>query len=92
MADLLLELGVEELPATRIRGAVEALRAGLLESLAEAGLVDNFREGDHQILATPRRLAVSLSGVSEHQADREERVWGPPVRAAFDGDGNPTKA
>ena len=41
--------------------------------------------------ATPRRLALLIRGLPNHQADREEEVKGPPVRAAFK-DGQPTKA
>ena len=39
-----------------------------------------------------RRLAVRVEAVQARQEDREERVLGPPVKAAFDGDGKPTRA
>ena len=42
--------------------------------------------------ATPRRLAVSVSGLAERQPDREEEILGPPKKAAFDQNGQPTQA
>jgi glycyl-tRNA synthetase beta chain len=91
-ADLLVEIAAEELPPRRVREAAEALRDGLAARLAEAGLLEGWRPEGMPILGTPRRLAAWIPGVKERQADREERVWGPPVTVAFDGDGNPTKA
>jgi glycyl-tRNA synthetase beta chain len=89
MADLLLEVGCEELPAryvdvalAHLRGAVPAaLAAARLEVAAEAVAV----------IGTPRRLAVIASGVPSRQPDLREQVVGPPASAAF-RDGAPTKA
>lgn len=92
MADLLVELGTEELPAPRVRPAAEALRDGLAARLVEAGLLAEGVAAAQPVLGTPRRLAAFLPGVRAAQEDREERVWGPPVAAAFDGAGKPTKA
>ena len=86
--DLLLEIGVEELPATFVAQAVEAL-PGLLESrLRELRLV----HGPLRALGTPRRLALIASGVASAQPDLDEEALGPPARVAFDADGKPTKA
>jgi glycyl-tRNA synthetase beta chain len=86
--DLLLEIGVEELPATFVAQAVEAL-AGLLESrLRELRL----SHGTVRALGTPRRLALIASGVASAQPDLDEEALGPPARVAFDADGKPTKA
>ena len=86
--DLLLEIGVEELPATFVAQAVEAL-PGLLESrLRELRL----SHGAVRALGTPRRLAVIVSGVASAQPDLDEEALGPPARVAFDADGKPTKA
>src|SRR5262249_27910069 len=41
---------------------------------------------------TPRRLVVAFSGLPEKEPDREEEVLGPPVRAAYNKDGEPTPA
>jgi glycyl-tRNA synthetase beta chain len=86
--DLLLEIGVEELPASFVAQAVEAL-PGLLESrLRELRL----SHGAIRALGTPRRLAVIAEGVAEAQPDLDEEVLGPPARVAFGSDGKPTKA
>ena len=86
--DLLLEIGVEELPATFVAQAVEAL-PGLLESrLRELRL----SHGPVRALGTPRRLALIVQGVASAQPDLDEEALGPPARVAFDADGKPTKA
>jgi len=86
--DLLLEIGVEELPATFVASAVEAL-PGLLESrLRELRL----GHGTIRALGTPRRLALIATGVASAQPDLDEEALGPPARVAFDADGKPTKA
>ncbi|HYQ03733.1 MAG TPA: glycine--tRNA ligase subunit beta [Polyangiaceae bacterium] len=86
--DLLLEIGVEELPATFVASAVEAL-PGLLESrLRELRLAHSAIRA----LGTPRRLALIASGVAAAQPDLDEEALGPPARVAFDADGKPTKA
>jgi len=86
--DLLLEIGVEELPATFVASAVEAL-PGLLESrLRELRL----SHGTIRALGTPRRLALIVTGVAPAQPDLDEEALGPPARVAFDADGKPTKA
>jgi glycyl-tRNA synthetase beta chain len=86
--DLLLEIGVEELPASMVAAAVAAM-PGLLEQKLRA-----LRLGHAQIHATgtPRRLALLASAVADAQPDLDEQVIGPPTRVAFDEDGRPTKA
>ena len=86
--DLLLEIGVEELPAGFVAQAVEAL-PGLLETrLRELRLT----HGSVRALGTPRRLALLVADVASAQPDLDEEVLGPPARVAFDTDGKPTKA
>jgi glycyl-tRNA synthetase beta chain len=92
MADLLVEIGTEELPARRVRDAAAALRDGLAAALREAGLLPEWSPEGRPVLGTPRRLAAHLSGVLDRQPDQAERLWGPPVAAAFEPDGTPTKA
>lgn len=91
-SDLLVEIGTEELPAPRVFLAAKALRDGLAAKLAEAGLLDGRSADGQPVLGTPRRLAAWIPGVRDRQADRQERLWGPPVAAAFGPDGRPTKA
>jgi glycyl-tRNA synthetase beta chain len=86
--DLLLEIGVEELPAAFVAAAVEAM-PGLLEAkLKELRL----SHGAIHATGTPRRLALLASGVADAQPDLDEEVLGPPARVAFDAEGKPTKA
>lgn len=89
MAELLLELGCEELPATFVRKAMHDLQAAVEDRLTQAGLT--FRR-THEPLGTPRRLIVSLDGVPDRQPDQVKEQRGPGLKAAFDADGNPTKA
>lgn len=88
MPDYLLEVGCEELPASSVDSASAQLLQGIEARLREAGLA--FGEGRR--LGTPRRLIVGIAGIESVQADRSERKRGPAVAAAFDADGNPTKA
>jgi glycyl-tRNA synthetase beta chain len=89
MADFLLEIGLEEVPARMIAGAEAELQTrvnALLtrERLLEAGTKLNS-------YSTPRRLAVLVEGVLRKQADTEEKLTGPSWKVAFK-DGVPTAA
>lgn len=86
--ELLLEIGTEEIPAGYIMPALAALREALSRSLAE----HNLEFGEISTGATPRRLAIGVTGLDRRQPDRVEEALGPPKKAAFDADGNPTKA
>ncbi len=86
--DLLFEIGCEELPASFVEGAVHALPGLVDKQLAELRL----GHGDTHAFGTPRRLAVQVQAVELEQADLEEEVTGPPVKAAFDKNGQPTRA
>ena len=86
--DLLLEIGTEEIPARFIEPALENLK-----SLAQEGL--KRLELDFtavKTLGTPRRLTLYVSELAERQPDRTEEILGPPKKAAFDAEGNPTPA
>jgi len=86
--ELLLEIGTEEIPAGYIMPALDQLANLLAERLQALALpYDTLRTA-----ATPRRLAVSVSGLAECQPDREEEFLGPPKKAAFTQDGRPTQA
>lgn len=86
---VLLEIGVEELPAGMQERLAEDLRLRLANALVDSDLLG---EVAGRVYTTPRRLAVFFPAVAERQPDREVEHRGPPVSAAFDGDGNPTKA
>jgi len=86
--DLLIEIGTEELPPKALLKLSNAFTAGITEGLQKAGL--GF--GQVESFAAPRRLAVLVKALEEGQADKEVERRGPALTAAFDGDGNPTKA
>jgi len=87
-ADLLVEIGTEELPPKTLRQLSEAFGEVLCDRLEAKNL------GAHEctVYATPRRLAVLVSEVPTNQPDRSIERRGPSLDAAFDTDGNPTKA
>jgi glycyl-tRNA synthetase beta chain len=87
--ELLLEIGVEEMPAAWLAPLAEQLRAQLEARLTAAGLAPRMAIETH---ATPRRLAACVPTLVDRQDDREELVTGPPVAAAFDAEGHPTNA
>jgi len=87
-ADLLFELGTEELPPVALRKLSNALTNEFVAGLAAA----NLAHGEVKSYAAPRRLALFIKDVEVQQADRDVERRGPAVKAAFDADGNPTKA
>jgi glycyl-tRNA synthetase len=87
-ANFLLEIGVEELPASDVDSAFEQLNQRIPTLLDELRL----EHGDVRVFATPRRLVVSIDALSPNQPDREDLVKGPPADKAFDKDGKPTQA
>ncbi|PHR65669.1 glycine--tRNA ligase subunit beta [Alcanivorax sp.] len=86
--DLLIELGTEELPPKALASLSAALTDEFVRQLDEAGL----NHGEVERFAAPRRLALLVRDLDEKQADRDIERQGPAVQAAFDSDGNPTKA
>jgi glycyl-tRNA synthetase beta chain len=86
--DLLVEIGTEELPPKALRRLSEAFANGMRQGLADAALAASGL----QAFAAPRRLALLIEGVPEQQPDRENLRRGPAMTAAFDGEGNATKA
>ena len=86
-ADLLLEIGCEELPASFVHGALKAMPDLVRSTLANLRL----SHGAVHVYGTPRRLALMVNQLQTEQDDLEEEVTGPPVKAAFK-DGQPTRA
>lgn len=88
MSKYLLEIGVEELPYKFIPMAISQLEAGF----------KNFLEGSNiafekiNVMATPRRLAVIVSGLAGSQPDVEKVVKGPIATVAYDENHNLTRA
>lgn len=87
-ADLIFELGTEELPPVALGKLSDALTREFAAGLEAAGL----QHGEITSYAAPRRLALLIKNLQTCQADVEIQKRGPAVKAAFDEQGNPTKA
>ncbi|MGJ8534294.1 MAG: glycine--tRNA ligase subunit beta [Alphaproteobacteria bacterium] len=77
MPDLLLELFSEEIPARMQKRASEDLQKLVTDGLVDAGLTYEGAKG----FATPRRLALTVHGVTARSADTREERKGPKVGA-----------
>ncbi len=90
-ANLLVEIGTEELPPGTLSALGRAFAEALCRGLAEAGL---RAEPDLQPrwFASPRRLAAWIPSVLDKQPDQQVERRGPAVAAAFDRQGRATKA
>jgi glycyl-tRNA synthetase beta chain len=86
--DFLLEIGTEELPPKALLGLQLALTAALAAGLDKASLAHGELAG----FATPRRLAVRVPRLAAQQPEQHIRRRGPPLAAAFDATGKPTRA
>ncbi|OAK74708.1 glycine--tRNA ligase subunit beta [Lederbergia galactosidilytica] len=86
--DLLLEIGLEEIPARFVLGAIEQLQKKIEDWLTER----KIQFGDVKAFSTPRRLAVLVTNVAESQKDTELEVKGPTKKIAIDQEGNWSKA
>ncbi|MGB4595666.1 MAG: glycine--tRNA ligase subunit beta [Anaerolineaceae bacterium] len=86
-ADLLLEIGTEELPVDDLSDALTQLRVSLSKLLEEFRL----SYSNLNVQGTPRRLTALVNGLATGQADRVVEVKGPPADRAFDAEGKPTK-
>jgi len=81
--DLLLEIGMEEVPARFVRAAMEQLQEKTVKWLEDSRLA----YGEVKAYATPRRLAVLVSGLADKQEDVSEDVKGPSRKIAYDESG-----
>jgi glycyl-tRNA synthetase beta chain len=88
MANFLLEIGTEEIPARMIASAAEELAKRVRDLLAHEHLVEVAAV---ESFSTPRRIAVLARGVADAQPDVSEQVMGPSLKVAFQ-DGQPTPA
>lgn len=88
-AELLLEIGTEEIPSAYLEQGLNELRR-----LAEACLRENRIEitGNLHTYGTPRRLVLIGEGLSERQKDLVQENTGPPKNVAYNKEGKPTKA
>lgn len=88
MSKYLLEVGCEELPYKFIPSAIQQLKTGF-ENFLNSNKVE-FE--DVKVYATPRRLAVIVSGLEKESKDEVKVVKGPIKKVAYDESGNLTKA
>ncbi|TKC19946.1 glycine--tRNA ligase subunit beta [Robertmurraya kyonggiensis] len=86
--DLLIEIGLEEMPARFVTNSIEQLTDKLKNWFAEK----QIEIGDVKSYSTPRRLAVLINDVSEAQEDIQEEAKGPAKKIALDESGNWSKA
>src|SRR5271168_4495541 len=86
--DLLFELRTEELPPRTLPALSQALTEGIARGIDAA----NIPRGRIHAFATPRRLAVLIEKLAQHQPDRQVERRGPPLASSFDAQGRPTAA
>jgi glycyl-tRNA synthetase beta chain len=84
MAEFLLEIGLEEIPARMIAGAESELGHRVSELLTRERLLD--ADGKVTTYSTPRRIAVRVEGLALAQPDTEEQLTGPSWKIAFPND------
>jgi len=87
-AELLFEIGVEELPYQFIAPALSSLKDHAASLLGEARL----SSASVKTYGTPRRLALVVEGLSTHQTAVTRESMGPSKSVGFDAAGKPTKA
>ncbi len=86
--NFLVEIGAEELPPKALKKLSKAFSNGIRSGLEKAGL----KFDELQSFATPKRLAVIVNGLQTQQPDQVSERRGPSVSAAFDDQGEPTRA
>ena len=86
--DFLLEIGLEEIPARFVDGAIKQLEEKMIQWLS------THKISFDQVIpyATPRRLALLVQGMAEKQEDVKEEAKGPAKKIALDDEGNWSKA
>jgi glycyl-tRNA synthetase beta chain len=87
--ELLLEIGVEELPAAWLPGLTKQLSEKLQARLKEMRLTPDVAV---ESFSTPRRLTARIGRMPERQEDLDETITGPPVSASVNAAGEPTPA
>ncbi|MFH1406604.1 MAG: glycine--tRNA ligase subunit beta [Candidatus Omnitrophota bacterium] len=86
--DLILEVGVEEIPSTYLEIALEDLEIQASRVFTNAKL-------SHELIncfATPRRIVVYVRGLADRQSVEDKKITGPSKAASFDAAGKPTQA
>ena len=87
-ADLLFEIGTEEIPAGYVPPALTQLREIATESLTD----QRIPYGEIETFGTPRRITLTIKDIKTLQESEETEVVGPPKSVAYDENGEPTQA
>jgi glycyl-tRNA synthetase beta chain len=87
-SELVVELGVEEIPAWMLEDATRQFAESLLQSLKQQRL----SVGECTQWYAPRRIIVGIADIPVRQDDLKETVTGPPKSVSYDASGAPTKA
>ncbi|MGK5594962.1 MAG: glycine--tRNA ligase [Parachlamydiaceae bacterium] len=82
--DFLLEIGVEELPASFVNIGMKGLEEGLKKLFAH----ENIAYKEIKTFGTPRRISALVEGLALQKPEQEIEKRGPQVNAAFDEAGN----
>ncbi|MDW3095910.1 MAG: glycine--tRNA ligase subunit beta [Gammaproteobacteria bacterium] len=85
---LLIEIGTEELPPTAAKNLSDTFASYISSQLSESG----FTFTKVKPFVTPRRLALIISDASAEQPEQNIERKGPAIKAAYDKEGQPTKA
>ena len=86
--DLLIEIGLEEMPSSEVGLLSEAFSSGICAALKQ----HNLSHSHITAYATPRRMALWIQSLQRKAPDTKRGVWGPSLDIAFKEDGSPTKA
>lgn len=87
-ANFLCEIGCEEVPAGYIPPAIEYIKKFFTEGFSE----NRIDFSTVEVMATPRRFSVLVSGVADIQRSEEIEIKGPAKKSAYDEKGDPTRA
>ena len=82
MNSFLMEIGLEEVPASMVQPSIEQFRELVAKTLQKQNL-----SGQVEIFGTPRRFGLLVRNLPASQANRIEEVKGPPVEMAKDDKG-----
>ncbi len=88
MKQLIIEIGVEEMPSS----VMKDLNIELDQSFASFLKQHRWEHDESKVHLSPRRMVFSAQGLKEQQTAETQKVKGPPLRIALDDKGNPTQA
>ena len=88
-ADLLFEIGCEEIPAGMLPGAIKELKV----ILDKYFVANNLTHGSSvEVYGAPRRLVAICADMRLKQPDETKEIIGPPKSVSYDPAGKPTRA